>query len=251
MQLPLEPNKRAEVETAEESAREGNPDSFRKPFGPRWGTEYWLKWATISHMFERLGIEPGSEILDVGCGDGWTSLFLAESGYSATGIDIAPARVVAGLERAERWDVEDRWGVSFELLVADMDDFALGREFDAALVFDALHHSARQPQVVENIARHVRPGGWVLFGEPSWLHAISPGARRTSRELGWIERGITARSLRRTCTTSGFGNFRRFFEPSRPYESRLGGFAWALTRLTGANFFVAPQTSIWFAAQRL
>jgi 2-polyprenyl-3-methyl-5-hydroxy-6-metoxy-1,4-benzoquinol methylase len=249
--LPLEPNKRAEVETAEQSAREGKPDSFRKPFGPRWGTEYWLKWATIGHMLYSLGIEQGSEILDVGCGDAWTSLFLAESGYSATGIDIAPARVAQAVKRAERWDVERRWGVKVDFRVADMEDFSLGREFDAALVFDALHHTARQAQVIDNVARHVRRGGWVLFGEPSWLHAISPEARRTSRELGWIERGITVRSLKRCCAASGLGNFQRFFEPSRPYRSRTRGYAWALTRLTAANLFVAPQTSIWLAAQRL
>src|SRR5438874_13534386 len=104
-------------------------------------------------MLHSLGVEQGAQILDVGCGDGWTSLFLAESGYSATGIDIAPARIASGVERARRWDVEGRWGVTLDLVVGDMEDFSLGREFDAALVFDALHHSGRQRQVIENVAR--------------------------------------------------------------------------------------------------
>jgi SAM-dependent methyltransferase len=117
-------------------------------------------------------------------------------------------------------------------------------------VFDALHHSGRQRQVIGNVARHVRPGGWILFGEPSWLHAISPEARQTTRELGWIERGITARSLRRACRDSGFGNFRRFFEPTRPYGSRARGLGWQLARLVGANAWTAPGVKNWLAARR-
>jgi len=65
-----------------------------------------------------------------------------------------------------------------------MDTLDLGQTFDAVLVFDASHHSARQREVVRRIGKHLKPGGWVLFGEPSWLHAISPHARRTSKELG-------------------------------------------------------------------
>jgi SAM-dependent methyltransferase len=117
-------------------------------------------------------------------------------------------------------------------------------------LFDSLHHSRRQADVVRGIARHLRPGGWVVFGEPSWLHAISPHARRVSREQGWVERGVTLRSLRRDCRHAGLGNFRRFFEPTRPYETRGRGFAWNLLCLVGANFLVAPQFLRWLAAQK-
>jgi len=101
-----------------------------------------------------------------------------------------------------------------------MDRLDLGREFDFALVYDALHHSAHQPIVATTVARHLRPR-WVLFGEPSWLHAVSPGARCNDARLGWIERGIRVRSLRRDCAAAGLGESRRFFEPTRPYRDRL------------------------------
>lgn len=239
-----EPNKVAEVETTQATLDRGLAHSFRKPFGVPWGTEPWLKWATIVDIFGRLQVGEGQTILDVGCGSGWTTLFLAEAGYRATGVDLAPAAIQMAMVRAERW------GAQVELEVADMDVLDLGREFDAILVHDALHHTARQAQVVANVARHLRPGGWALFGEPSWLHALSPHARRTTRELGWIERGIPVSLLRRDCRRAGLHEMRRFFEPTRPYESRARGFAWQLVKLCAANLAVAPQVSIWLAARR-
>ena len=241
---PLEANKAAEIRTAEESLLLGESHLFKKPFAPEWGTEPWIKWATVAEAFSRLGIEPEQEVLDVGCGEGWTSLFLAEAGFRVTALDLAPARIAMARDRAERWGSEARF------VVADMDTFDLGREFDAVLVYDALHHSRRQAQVIANVARHLRPGGWVLFGEPSWLHGISPHARRTERELGWVERGITVRSLKRDCARAGLSDCRRFFEPTRPYTARVRGAAWQLVRFVGANVAVAPQASIWLAARR-
>jgi len=240
----VEPNKLAEIATALESLDRHEPYLFHKPFGAEWGVEPFLKWATIGYALDQLGTPSYAEILDLGCGEGWTSVFLAEAGYRPTGIDLAPARIEMAVARAARWSVD----ATFE--VGDMDELDLGRQFDVVLVYDALHHSARQRIVAANVANHLRPGGWVLFGEPSWLHAVSPGARRTSRELGWIERGIRVRSLRQDCAAAGLGDFRRFFEPTRPYHDRLRGFAWQATRLLAADIAVAPQASVWFAARR-
>ena len=240
----MDPNKLAEIETAQTSLDTGPAWLWRKPFTPQWGISHWTKWAAIAFAFERLGVREGAEILDVGCGTGWTTLFLAESGWRPTGLDLAPARIESGRERAERWGVEAKWAA------ADMDDFALDKQFDAVLVYDALHHSGRQRQVVANIAHHLRPGGWVLFGEPSLLHEISPEARRVSRESGWIERGIGVRRLKRDCKASGLGGFRRFHEPTYPYERSIRALAIEAARLTLSFVVFAPQHSIWLAAQR-
>jgi len=241
---PGEANKLAEIRTAEEAFERGERHSFNKPFALQWGPEPFVKWATISYALSALDVQPGATVLDVGCGEGWTTLFLAEAGFNPVGIDLAPARVRMGVERAERW------GAAAEFGVADMETVDLGREFDFVLVYDALHHTARQAAAVARAAAHLKPGAWVLFAEPSWLHRISPGARRTHRELGWIERGVTVHSLRCDCTGAGLGNFRRFWEPTAPYGQRRG-LLWESIRLVAGNLFVAPHTSIWLAAQRL
>jgi SAM-dependent methyltransferase len=238
----LEPNKLAEIATAEASKHEIK--GLRKPFGDPWGHQYWGKWQTIAFALNALGIPEGATVLDVGVGVGWTTLFLAESGYRATGVDIAPATIEIAIARAQRI------GVQAEFVVADMDTLELDRRFDAVLVFDALHHTTRQTTVVNRIANHLAPSAWVLFGEPSWLHGISPGARRTTKDLGWVERGVRISSLKSDCAASGLGNFRRFYEGTSPYASPRG-FAWQLARLIGARVTCAPQMSVWIAAQAL
>lgn len=237
-----EPNKLAEIATAEASKNE--PKAVTKPFGSEWGSHYWGKWQTITYALYSLGIEKGSTVLDVGVGGGWTTLFLAECGFRSSGIDIAPASVEIATRRAERYQA------TADFVAADMDHLALGRVFDAALVFDALHHSTRPAQVVERVAAHLVPGGWVLFGEPSWLHSISPHARRTSEELGWVERGVRVRTLKRDCREAGLGDFRRFYEGTQPHTGRVLDFGYQAARVVAARAASAPQMSVWLAARR-
>jgi SAM-dependent methyltransferase len=218
-------------------------DASTKPFGH--DPASFTDWATIAAMLDSLEIPVGAQVIDIGCGGGWTSLFLAETGYRVVGYDIVPVNVGVARARAERW------GVSASFEVADMESLPAGDPVDLALVFDALHHSNRQLAVLESVARRLRPGGWVLLGEPSWIHRLSPGAHATRRDLGWTERGLTVRGLRRDLRAAGFGEVRRFFQPTRPYESRVRGFAWQLLRLAAANVWVAPGAHLWLAARRV
>ena len=213
-----------------------------KPFG--WETYHWVRWATIAEVLRRLSIPRGVRILDVGSGSGWTSLFLAESGYDVTAVDLVPANVELTADRAARW------GVTVTAQVADMEELDVGGRFGFVLIHDALHHSRRHDMVLERARAHLEPGGWLLLGETSWLHRLSPAARRQSRETGWTERGFTVRGLRKSLRAAGFEEIRRFHQGTQPYESRGLGFGWQLTRLIAGNFAVAPQSAIWLAARR-
>jgi 2-polyprenyl-3-methyl-5-hydroxy-6-metoxy-1,4-benzoquinol methylase len=213
-----------------------------KPFG--WDAAHFVEWATVTVMLQRLGVEHGAAVVDVGCGSGWTSLFLAEAGFDVLGYDLVPSNVELARERAARW----RSTARFE--VADMDALPAGPPADVALVFDALHHTRAQRAALHGIHARLRPGGWVLLAEPTWLHRLSPQARRVREERGWLERGLTLRGLKRDLRAAGFGTVRRFFQPTRPYEGRIGGFTWQLTRLVAANWLWAPQAHLWVAAER-
>jgi 2-polyprenyl-3-methyl-5-hydroxy-6-metoxy-1,4-benzoquinol methylase len=243
----MDPNKLGEIQNAERSLQaltaEGTNERT-KPFGIQWPAVWWLKWATIHHALRQLGVPQGAEVLDLGSGTGWVSLLLAEAGYLPTGVDLAPGNVRISELHAERWNSPATF------LAADMDDLDLGRSFDAVLMFDSLHHVDDPEAIVSRVSAHLRPGGWALFGEPSVLHLISPGAREVTRELGWIEKGISAQRLQRWCRRAGMPRTRRFFEPTRPYEGRVKQFAWEVIRLTSANLLFAPSYSVWLAAQR-
>jgi SAM-dependent methyltransferase len=233
-----EAHKRAEIEsrTPEFMTREAT-----KPFG--WSPAHFVEWATIEHMLEAVQLPAGAAIIDVGCGSGWTSLFLAEAGYRVLGYDLVPANIELARRRAAMWHSRARFKV------ADMEDLPAGDPADAALLFDALHHSAEQRKALTSIASRLKPGAWLLLGEASWLHRYSGEARKVHKERGWLERGVDLSGLKADLGAAGFGEPRRFFQPTRPYEGRGRGFAWQLSRLLAANFWVAPQAHLWFAAQ--
>ncbi len=213
-----------------------------KPFG--WETYHWVRWATIAEVLRRLAIPRGARVLDVACGSGWTSLFLAESGYAVTAVDLVPANVELTAQRSARW------GATVTAQVADMEELDLGERFEFVLIHDALHHSHRHERVLERAGALLAPGGWLLLGETSWLHRLSPAAHRQSRDTGWTERGFTVRGLRASLRTAGFEDIRRFHQGTQPYESKGFGFAWQLARLIAGNFAVAPQSAIWLAGRR-
>src|ERR1700721_4054212 len=141
-------HKRAEVEsrTPEFMGREA-----RKPFG--WSSAHFVEWATIEHMLEAVELPPDASIVDVGCGSGWTSLFMAEAGYRVVGYDLVPANVELARRRAAMWHSRARFKV------ADMEDLPAGDPADAALLFDSLHHSAAQRQALTSIAGRLKLGG--------------------------------------------------------------------------------------------
>jgi SAM-dependent methyltransferase len=213
-----------------------------KPFG--WDAAHFVEWATVTEILHRLGVQPGASAIDVGCGSGWTTLFLAEAGLDVLGFDLVPANIELARERAARW------GSTARFEVADMDSLPDGPPADLALVFDALHHTRAQRATLEGIHRRLKPGGWLVLAEPTWLHRLSPEARRVRAQRGWLERGLTLRTLRRDLRGAGFGTTRRFFQPTRPYEGRVRAFTWQLTRLVAANLAVAPQAHLWVAAER-
>jgi SAM-dependent methyltransferase len=74
-------------------------------------------------------LRPGDHILELGCGDGALSCFLASKGFMVTGIDISPGMIEEAKQRAVRE------GVSIRFEVADSDSFEFAESYDAVISF--------------------------------------------------------------------------------------------------------------------
>ncbi|UCE09123.1 MAG: class I SAM-dependent methyltransferase [Candidatus Thorarchaeota archaeon] len=98
----------------------------------------------------------GNRVLDVGCGAGENSIYLAEQGFSVLGIDFTPEAVEIARRRAEKHDVyvEFFLGDVFEL-----EEYFGEGEFES-VVDSALYHTVS----IEDVPRYIRQISTVLLG---------------------------------------------------------------------------------------
>ncbi len=98
-------------------------------------------------LVQALNPQPGERILDLGCGDGFLTRRIAESGATMVGVDTSPQMVAAAKERG----ADARLG-SGESLPFD-------QEFDAVFSNAALHWMSDHDAVLRGVYRALKPGG--------------------------------------------------------------------------------------------
>jgi 2-polyprenyl-3-methyl-5-hydroxy-6-metoxy-1,4-benzoquinol methylase len=213
---------------------------FAKPFNePRVLREFVLALELLRKV-----LPSGGAVLDLGCGPGWTSLFLARSGLDVTGVDISERMIEVAGQRAERE------GVAARFAVADMEEMALEKtDFDAVFIFDALHHCPGYARVLERAYAHLRPGGFLLLMEPSWLHLYSPHARAITRNFGVTELGFTRFGLNRALRAAGFQKLTQHYDAGSSFRG-LAGFVVANIRLWCSYLCCYPQVKQIILAQK-
>jgi SAM-dependent methyltransferase len=115
----------------------------------------------IVTTLEQMGAVQGLRILDIGCGRGDTTLFFANHGALACGLDVSKGSLDFVRRSADVLDVP---GVDACLGSAEDMPFGDG-SFDAVFGRGALHHLDIERALVE-IGRVLRPGGKGVFLEP-------------------------------------------------------------------------------------
>ena len=111
-----------------------------------------------------LGIKPGLDVLDLGCGDGTTAVPEAQLGANVLGVDIASNLVAAGNERARALGLTNlrfQEGDASDLNELDDDSFDL-----VVSIFGAMF-APRPGDVAKGMVRVTRPGGRIVMG--NWI----------------------------------------------------------------------------------
>ncbi len=151
-----------------------------KPF---WGAadskKYLDEFNRLYAVLQEHGIKEGQRLLELGCGSGWTAEFLALAGYSILGTTIADHDIalanqkVASLKCKELYP-QLTFNLQFQACAMEEVDAIPGclNAFDAAYVYEALHHAFDWRKALQATARTLKSGGWLLIAnEPNRLHA--------------------------------------------------------------------------------
>jgi len=120
-------------------------------------------------------VEPGSHILEVGCGDGELALGLLQNGYEVTALDADPERVAKARALGVR------------TLVATWPKFNIA-PVDAIVFTRSLHHISPLPAAVERAQLLLRPAGFLLIED----FAVE---EMTARTLTWFRERVRSEPL--------------------------------------------------------
>lgn len=97
-------------------------------------------------------LAPGLMALDIACGEGRNSIFLARHGFRVTGLDISDVGIATGIRRARTA------GVPVEFRQADLEGYRIVERYDLVININFLLRELI-PEEVGALA----PGGLLLF----------------------------------------------------------------------------------------
>jgi SAM-dependent methyltransferase len=138
-----------------------------KPFSVPPGRELVECLRVFSHIVSRLDLGVRAQVLDVGCGPGWLSEFLARCGYAVTGVDVSEDMVEIARKRIAAIDAPIGQGVEplAEFHAMPVLDLPWNHRFDAAVLYDAMHHFHDEVETLRAIRRALAPGGRIFIHE--------------------------------------------------------------------------------------
>jgi cyclopropane fatty-acyl-phospholipid synthase-like methyltransferase len=133
-------------------------------------------------------------VLDVGCGTGENTLYLAERGYQVMGVDLSPRAIAKARDKAEARGLEVNF-VVHDALQLDI----LGLEFDTVIDSGLFHvfNDEDRSRFAESVAGVLTSGGYYHMLSFSDLEPGDWGPRRVKAEEirasfveGWRVEGI-------------------------------------------------------------
>jgi SAM-dependent methyltransferase len=188
-----------------------------KPFSAPPNQELPQCLRTFAHLVELLQLGVRAQVLDVGCGPGWMSEFLTRCGYWVTGVDISPDMTEIARTRVE--EIPGPVGEGLEPLAEfhtmPVLEMPWTNRFDAAVLYDTMHHFDNELETLEVIRRTLVPGGQLYIHEGVKPPPGSEGERNLLEEMerfGTLEAPFDPDYLVSVVEQAGFVDGRRLVE---------------------------------------
>lgn len=145
---------------------------------------------------------PPLKILDLGCGMGWTSIFLAKRGYEVIGVDISDCAI----ENANKIKKQEKTK-NLDFLAGDYEKLNFNNDFDVVLFFDSLHHSLDENAAIRSAFNALKKEGMLICSEPGLGHDKTKISKMEVKNLDVTERAMPPVFLKKIGRKAGFLNF--------------------------------------------
>jgi len=147
-------------------------------------------WEALVHGLAAL-LDLG-DVVDVGCGDGWTARLLAPRSTSYVGVDRSE-RVLSAAKKRTR-GVANATFLHGTMEALPVDDASA----DTALLFHTLTYSEAPHDALREVSRVLRPQGRLVL-----VTLDAHDDLETTRAYGHVQPGFAPRALRRLLTRAG------------------------------------------------
>jgi tocopherol O-methyltransferase len=165
---------------------------YRSLWGEHLHHGYWIRGdeskekaqlQLIEHLAQLARIKPGSEILDIGCGFGASSLYLAKTYNAAvTGITISSVQAEMAIRAAAREQLDAQF------LLMDAEAMNFRKQFDVLWSVESISHYQRREEFFASAAKLLKPGG--LFAVIDWFKKENLTRAETRKFIDPIEKGM-------------------------------------------------------------
>ena len=186
-----------------------------KPFSAPPGYELLECLRTFSHAVGRLDLGVRDQVLDVGCGPGWLSEFLARCGYWVTGVDVSEDMVEIARERLGKVEQPIAPGMTAlaEFHAMPVLELPWRERFEGAILYDAMHHFHDEVETLRVVRRTLVQGGRIFIHEGIRPEPGSEGEQDLIAEMeeyGTLESPFDPDYLVAVVEKAGFTDVRRF-----------------------------------------
>jgi tocopherol O-methyltransferase len=165
---------------------------YRSLWGEHLHHGYWIRGdesketaqlQLTEHLAKLANVPIGAEVLDIGCGFGASSLFLArEYRARAIGITISPIQV----EIAQKAGAAAESDAQF--LLMDAEALTFTQQFDLLWSVESISHYYDRRKFFLNATRLLKPGG--VFALTDWFKRTGLSPAQTRKFIRPIERGM-------------------------------------------------------------
>lgn len=147
-------------------------------------------------------LQPGMEVLEIGCAEGGVLLAFIERGCKGVGVELSPTRAQQASEFLQAHIEAGRARIISKNIYDPGFETEFKGRFDLIVLKDVIEHIHDQQKLMGYMKTYLKPGGQIYFGFPPWQMPFGGHQQISVTKLGklpWLHllpRGLYRRVLK-------------------------------------------------------